>query len=186
MPTRTATELVAAWRAAGSDHENAVRDGDVDAQAAAIERRGAIVRELTDRGYGHIRTLLRHERTTRAAFKSTTTDTSPMTIGERLPILQAWGEAREATDQAVAEAEREAMVHAAVHLAEQLIEADVDHFAMVEGMARLLTPAAFAVFCVAIEACPVHLCDVEICADDADELAGECPTSKAARQAGGE
>jgi hypothetical protein len=181
MTTRTATELVAAWRAAGSDYENATRDHDGDAQADAINRRGALVRELTDRGLGHIRTLLRHERRARIAYKGTVGDVSPGTLTERLAVLQAWDGARQATDAAVAEVEQQAMVDAAVHLAEQLLEADVDHFGMVEGMARLLTPDAWPVFAEAIGACTVHLCDVEICADDADELAGECPTSQQAK-----
>jgi len=50
-------------------------------------------------------------------------------------------------------------------LAADLLESE-DHLAGLERLKPLLTPEAFLDLAAAIEVCPVHLCDEQICRDD--------------------
>lgn len=52
-------------------------------------------------------------------------------------------------------------------LADALLADDVaDRLATVEALQVILTPPVCADVCAAIEVCPTHLCDDQICRDD--------------------
>lgn len=57
-------------------------------------------------------------------------------------------------------------------LARQLLDMtptdECDHITMIESLQPLLAPAIFDAICDATEICPMHLCDMQICADDDD------------------
>lgn len=58
-------------------------------------------------------------------------------------------------------------------LADALLEPDPDYISIVIALKPLLQPDAFRSVAERLELCPVHICDVKICADDEDpECAG--------------
>lgn len=46
------------------------------------------------------------------------------------------------------------------------LECDYDIIPMLECLRDLMTPPDFAATTLAIEFCPIHLCDAQICLDD--------------------
>jgi hypothetical protein len=46
--------------------------------------------------------------------------------------------------------------------------ADLDHLALMRAIQPILTASDFTDLCFATDLCPMHLIDIEICADDAN------------------
>jgi len=63
-------------------------------------------------------------------------------------------------------------------LAADLLESE-DHLAGLERLRPLLTAEAFLDLAAAIEVCPVHICDEQICRDDEAECQGPKPRTYA-------
>jgi hypothetical protein len=67
-------------------------------------------------------------------------------------------------------------------LAEVLLNGETYHIDALEALKPLLAPTVFADVCAAMEVCPTHLCDIQICLDDADDCIPRITDAEASRE----